>query len=270
MVYSGDSYSRTGFHYNLTGLNSKKNPSTKNPLGNPSWPGKTSTGGANWVGYFGTKFNSTLTLLWNYASSGCVIDRAVVPPRLPKYLTFVDQVGFFNASIANRPEYAPWTPENSAVGIWFGINELGRTKYFPARNLTEVIPRMIESLGAQAQILHGIGLRNFAFLEIPPLGLVPGVRVLRDLDELKTGLYVSTFNYHLRKMVKSFDETNSDTKVSLIPVEDIFWDAVMRPEVYGAANSTCWSRQGRDCLWWDGFHPAQAIHSAIAHRVAEA
>jgi hypothetical protein len=151
----------------LTGPNSDENPSTKNPLGNPAWPGQTSTGGSNWVGYLGAKYNSTLTLLWNYAGSGCVIDRTIIPPRLPEYLSFSEQVDSFNASIGHRPDYAPWTPENSAVGIWFGVNELGRTKYFPAQNLTQVIPCMIKSLGAQAQILHDIGLRNFAFFEVP-------------------------------------------------------------------------------------------------------
>jgi phospholipase/lecithinase/hemolysin len=120
------------------------------------------------------------------------------------------------------------------------------------------------------------------------LELVPGIRVLHQIDEMETGLYVSIFNYHLQKMAKRFRETNPHTKVSLITVEDIFWDAVMRPEDYGAADSTCWSHEGQNCvspiacihplrrsneflkLWWDGFHPARAIHRVIGHRAAEA
>jgi hypothetical protein len=40
---SGDSYSSTG--YDVTG----KYPSESNPLGNPPYPGWTTSGGPNWV-----------------------------------------------------------------------------------------------------------------------------------------------------------------------------------------------------------------------------
>ncbi|KAI5467239.1 hypothetical protein BGZ63DRAFT_418959 [Mariannaea sp. PMI_226] len=267
-VVFGDSWSRTGFQHNLTGPSSDANPSASNPIGNPKWPGETSTGGKNWIGYMISEFNSTLTLAWNFASGGCVIDRNLVRPRLETFGSFGQQIQAFNETIAQKPEYAPWTADNALAAIWFGINDLGRSYAF--RNLTATVPRLVESLFDQAQTVYDLGLRQFMFLELAPFDLVPIFQLdVTNIDHTKARYFISTFNLHLRQQLDEFRDVNPDVRASLVLTSDIFWGAFMDPQAYGAPNTTCRNKNGMDCLWWDGAHPAQSIHKLIGERAAK-
>ena len=53
---SGDSYSQTGFDITST------KPSFSKPLGNPTYPSWTTSGGPNWIGYLIENYNMTLTV----------------------------------------------------------------------------------------------------------------------------------------------------------------------------------------------------------------
>lgn len=61
----GDSYTATGF--SATG----SQPSSGNPLGNPSFPGNTACGNGiiNWVGYLANTYNTVLLSVYNHAVS---------------------------------------------------------------------------------------------------------------------------------------------------------------------------------------------------------
>lgn len=161
---SGDSWSTTQFEPNITGPGSEFNPSAKNPIGNPEWPGRTTTHGRNWLGYMASEFNSSLTLVWNYAAGGSVINPAIVTPRLPTHSTLVKQVNWVNTTIGHRPDYAPWNSENTVAAVWFGLNDMTRSREFT--NLTTVIPILVQGMFEQAQRLHTLGVRNFLFFEL--------------------------------------------------------------------------------------------------------
>jgi hypothetical protein len=164
IINFGDSYSRTGFKWKKAGKGSEINPSAKNPLGNP-FPGITSAGGINWLGYMAARYNKTMTLVWNYSRSGAVTDRNITPINETKYTDFAEQIQQFNLTIGQRPDYAPWTAENAVAGIWFGVNDLGNARGW--NNLSTIPPMVAESLVNQAQVLHTMGLRNFLFIEMP-------------------------------------------------------------------------------------------------------
>jgi hypothetical protein len=65
---SGDSYTETGFLINNTA------PAPGNPLGNPAYPGKTATGGPNWIDAATVTYNHSLVLTYNFAYSGATIN----------------------------------------------------------------------------------------------------------------------------------------------------------------------------------------------------
>ncbi|KAG6893700.1 hypothetical protein C0995_016339, partial [Termitomyces sp. Mi166 len=81
----GDSYTQTGFDPTLT------LPTIGNPLGNPTYPGYTATGGENWVDYVTTEFNNSLLFTYNYAYGGATIDATLVAPYTPTVLSLTDQ-----------------------------------------------------------------------------------------------------------------------------------------------------------------------------------
>ncbi|KAH6888448.1 hypothetical protein B0T10DRAFT_606838 [Thelonectria olida] len=273
VINFGDSYSRTGFNWTLTGRGSKANPSAENPIGTPEWPGDTSTGGINWLGYMASHFNKTTTLVWNYASSGAVVDRTVVPPRRPIFIDFAEQVRQFKASIGQRPDYAPWTPDNAVAGIWLGLNDFGES--FRWDNLSTITSLLSERLIGQSQVLYDIGLRNFLFIEIPALDLLPMYEKWRlDPSDKRPEIaryYSNSFNTHLQRRVDKFRAANPDARATLIQASDIYWDAYRNPQALHAINNTCIDHEkGEKCLWYDGFHPATRIHKMVAARCAEA
>jgi hypothetical protein len=65
---SGDSYTQTGF--DITGTQ----PAIGNPLGNPTYPGYTATGGANWIDAATVTYNHSIVLTYNFAYGGATID----------------------------------------------------------------------------------------------------------------------------------------------------------------------------------------------------
>lgn len=101
-------------------------PDVGNPMGNPSYPGTTSTGGPNWVGILTTALNSSLVLTYSYAYPGAIIDPAIFEPGLPGLLPLIDPIdGQFLAEggAGSKPSTSPWTSENSLFSVWIGLNE---------------------------------------------------------------------------------------------------------------------------------------------------
>jgi hypothetical protein len=140
-------------------------PSAKNPIGNPPLPGSTSSGGNNYISYMATELNTTLTLAYNFARSGAVVDSGIIPTRKNTTFTFGHQIIHFNDTIGHRPHYAAWTAENTVVTIWFGLNDIPRSALVNAQDkkLEAANRRMLEL----TEILYDIGIRNFVFIEVP-------------------------------------------------------------------------------------------------------
>ncbi|KAF6752242.1 hypothetical protein DFP72DRAFT_1171768 [Ephemerocybe angulata] len=105
----GDSYTQTGF--DPTGVL----PSVGNPLGNPPYPGWTSTGGENWVDYVATKYNKSVLLTYNYAYGGAVINETLVTPWQPGLKHLTDQVAQFLEGAGPKKGGEKWTGANSAT-----------------------------------------------------------------------------------------------------------------------------------------------------------
>jgi len=109
LVVFGDSYSTTGFNITLT------QPSISNPLGNPEYPGYTSSNGPNWVDFLTTEYNESLIQTLNLAYGGATVDSDLVAPYLPTVLSMEDQVvQEFMPFYANQTnDLFPWTSETT-------------------------------------------------------------------------------------------------------------------------------------------------------------
>jgi hypothetical protein len=112
---SGDSYSQTGFDPTLS------LPSSSNPLGNPTFPGYTTSGGPNWIGYYITQYNSSPVYSYNFASGGATTDAKLVTPVASTVLSFVDQVNLYLKS-SKTAGFTKWNAANSILAVWIGVN----------------------------------------------------------------------------------------------------------------------------------------------------
>ena len=118
MIASGDSYTSTGFNISDT------QPDEINPLGNPAFPGLTSSNGPNYVDFLTETYNQSFIETYNFGFGGATIDNNIIMPAYGlEVKSFVDQV-----SQEFQPRYvgsntAPWTPDDTLFTVFFGIND---------------------------------------------------------------------------------------------------------------------------------------------------
>jgi phospholipase/lecithinase/hemolysin len=163
LVTFGDSYSQTGFE-----VGSSK-PSSANPLGNPAYPGYTTSGGPNWIGYLVREYNASAVYSFNFAYGGATVNASLVKPYQPTVKSLIDQVKQFSDSIASKPSYAPWTAATSLFGIWMGVNDVGNS--YGNANVTDLHEKIMEDYFEQVEVLFKAGARNFAFLNVPRMSI---------------------------------------------------------------------------------------------------
>jgi len=164
LVTFGDSYSQTGF--DVAG----SKPSSANPLGNPAYPGYTSSGGPNWIGYLIKEYNAGSLYSYNFAYGGATVNASLVTPYQPTVKSLIDQVEQFSNSIATKPSYAPWTATNSLFAIWMGVNDVGNS--YGKENVSELHSKIMQDYFEEAEILYNAGARNFAFLNVPRMPIM--------------------------------------------------------------------------------------------------
>ena len=120
---SGDSYTATGFN-TTTG----PQPNLGSPLGNPPYPGYTSSNGPNWVGFLSTTYNESFILTYNFACDGATMDSRLVPPYLPTVVSMKQQVqNDFLPTYGNQPSFTPWASDDSLFAFFIGINDIGNS-----------------------------------------------------------------------------------------------------------------------------------------------
>ncbi|KAI9846565.1 MAG: hypothetical protein M1837_003806 [Sclerophora amabilis] len=114
----GASFTTTGFSLN------RPWPSEQNVIGNPAWPGRTTSNGPVWPNYLATNHNSTLTYLFNFAESGAVTDKQLTRPGNAR--SFEEQIEHLfipNFVGEGRKPEAEWDPLTTSFGVFVGLNE---------------------------------------------------------------------------------------------------------------------------------------------------
>lgn len=143
----GDSYTATEFSL------SREPPSQSNPLGNPEFPGHTTSGGPNWLGWL-LQESPENTLSYNFAIKGRT------------FHDFPSQASTF-LSMASRSSkhYVPWRGINKHIFVvWFGVNDMN--SFFTSPSY-DVVNRRLEQCFNVVDRLRNAGAENFLFLGIP-------------------------------------------------------------------------------------------------------
>ncbi|KAG6886667.1 hypothetical protein C0992_002885 [Termitomyces sp. T32_za158] len=216
----GDSYTQTGFDPTLT------LPSIGNPLGNPPYPGWTSSGGENWVDYVTTKYNNSVLLTYNYAYGGATIDSTLVAPYTPTVLSVTDQVDQFLSGVGTKPAEARWTSANSLFSIWIGINDLGNSYY----------------LGGDRDAFSDT-LLNALFVLVQKLMTAQGTDATSLLDSV-----IRDFNAKLLTKATQLEANDTDVTIYIWDSHALFSTILDSPTAYGFVdNSTIGSSS--DAFW---------------------
>lgn len=83
---------------------------------------------------------------------------------------------------------------------------------------------------------------------------------------------LDTYNAALVSNLAEFKANNTDiTLGQIFNTTSYFWEVLDDPTSYGLESDiTCANADGTTCVWYDDYHPGQAIHKLVAKGFMEA
>lgn len=159
ILRSGDSYTATGFSF------SGSLPSLANPIGNPAFPAESSSGGAGWISDLTGTYNRSLTLSYDLAVSGAVVDKSLINPSTAATVDLVGQTTIWDDNAKHHQHTGSWTADNSLCVIWFGVNDIEQG--YTTSDPDSLYEKDMSAYFTHAIHLYDSGLKNFAFLGVP-------------------------------------------------------------------------------------------------------
>lgn len=282
MVVFGDSMTSTRFNFR------KEQPSEINPLGNPEYPGNTSSIGPNWVGYLTTTYNSTFLKTLNLADGGATVDGDIVEQIYGSIKSFKRQIEewWFRHYVPPRSAFN-WKKNDTLFAAYFGSNDVSRA-YLKSWNAA--LEADINEYGALLDVLYQRGARNFLVLNILPFERSPmlegsDAKAKKELGEMVTG-----WNGNITRMVSQFRDTHSEATVFLFDTYDLFHQILDDPCSYEPTCSLqvtstyceAYMYEQEDqylfdsgCrypvnqyFWLNSMHPSWKVHDATAQAIA--
>ncbi|KAF2733422.1 hypothetical protein EJ04DRAFT_495218 [Polyplosphaeria fusca] len=279
----GDSYTQTGF--NITGTQ----PSPSNPMGNPPYPGWTSSNGPNWVDFLTFTYNESLIQTYNLAYGGATVDSALVAPYKPTVLSMKNQIeDQFLPTYGAHSASTPWTSKNSLFAFWIGINDVGNSWWLKNSTLIDAIFAEYSSLLDQ---LYLTGARNYLFLTVPPVNLAPLTLQNGNYSIENEGLAIEDWNGRVKKMSEEFGARHNESTTFVHDTWSVFSKALKDPKAFSQTseikNTTSWCKAyengtptwytlDESCkypvnewFWLNNLHPTFPINNATAASIVE-
>lgn len=255
-------------------------------------------GGMTWVGHLATEHNTSLTLAYDFAVAGATVDNSIVAAFSSSVPSVVEQVTTWTKNVAPKPTYAPWTADDALFAVWIGVNDVGNSYTKAVAAEATLVNKDLDQYFAQLALLYKAGARHFALLTIPrklSLSLPPPMctagqnplletlttnraRVATQKTPFMKGqagvanlvTAITDWNGQLATRVTAFTAANAEANVTLVDTQAPWNKVIASPTDYGATDATCVNANGKSCLWFNTYHPAQAIHKVVAQTVADA
>ncbi|KAF9880432.1 cellulose-binding gdsl lipase acylhydrolase [Colletotrichum karsti] len=276
----GDSYTRTAF------VVDRAQPSESNPFGNPTYPGPTSSNGENWIQYLTTKYNESLLLTYNFATSGATVNTSLVSSSVDVVTQVEDKFLPYYSG-----DYQTWDPTTTLFGFWIGINDVGKS--YTSENSTDLHPLIFDEYKGLLEKLYDAGARNYLFLNVPPLERMPRTTQSSAADTripLEKAA-VEDWNGRVSDLAGDLRKTHEDATVFLYDTYGLFDRVIDTPDrytetaVYKNTTTYCSAYQNgtpepdtkwdnctyaaNEYMWINSLHPTDPVHSLLAKNVAK-
>jgi phospholipase/lecithinase/hemolysin len=218
-----------------------------------------------WITYLLHPSSASTLLNYNFASGGATTDASLVKPYQSTVLSLIDQVSLFTKDLSPLPTNS-LTASNTLIGIWIGVNDVGNA--WSNASWPTLSQKIIDQYFTQVQELYASGAQNFLFLTVPPIQKTPAVMAQPNSTQSAEGAAVGDYNKLLVKAVDDFKAKNEGVTTWVYDTGEAFNTAIASPETYGAKDASCYNGDGTSCLWFNDYHPGQAIHKLVAAGVA--
>lgn len=200
-------------------------------MGNPAYPGWTSSNGPNWVDFLTYNYNASYLQTYNMAYGGATVDSALVAPYKPTVLSLKNQVqDLYLPTYGSTNRSVPWTSSSSLFAFFIGINDVGNSWGLNNATLYDAIFKEYESLLTQ---VYATGARNFLFLSVPPVNLAPLTLVQGDSSIKKEGLAILDWNKRVTALAAKFKTGKKESVTTFVhDTYKVFNDVLKNPAVY--------------------------------------
>ncbi|KXT02390.1 hypothetical protein AC578_172 [Pseudocercospora eumusae] len=284
MIVFGDSYTATGFNL------SAAQPSVDNPLGNPAFPGYTSSNGPNWVDYLTLNYNATFLQTVNLAYGGATVDSALVPPYLPTVLSVKQQIqDEYQKTYASHPATFQWKANTTLFASFIGINDVGNA--YAWSNSSQVFPKIWSTYTSLIEELYTSGARNFLFINVPPVNRSPLTLAQSYQSQTQERNDIEAWNANLTSMVSDLQTKHRDVTTFTFDAYTLFGQVLDDPCSH---NTTCpykntthyceayengtpeWYTYNVTCglsvdkyFWLNSLHPTFRMHDLLAQKIGD-
>ncbi|KAF3932944.1 hypothetical protein ABW20_dc0101913 [Dactylellina cionopaga] len=253
----GDSYTATGF--SATG----NQPSPQNPLGNPNYPGQTTSNGPNWIDVVTVKYNRSTTLTYNFAVSGASIDNSLVGSSGIPSVT--DQVNTWTTRYSTKPATAPWQSGNAMFSCFIGINDIGSS--YSRSDINTFIDTLLTAEFKLIDKLYTAGGRNFLFFSIPPMERSPLISGNSGWATQEKAV-IATWNSKLQTYITNFKNAHSGSVTYLVDANAQFTMVLNNPTAYGLSTDIKSTGNNQQLFWADVYHPNTVMQDVLAKEVS--
>jgi phospholipase/lecithinase/hemolysin len=270
----GDSYTDSGF--NISG----PQPSPSQPFGNPSVgtspddllgnrdiTNKTSANGPLWTQYLTVIYNTTTTLLYDFAISGSSIPDGFSSQILNEY-----EPQYASQFSSNLTSYGSWNANNSIFASWIGINDINWCSALfssTPSDFSTCLPPRLDMYFSLMTSLYNTGARNFFFVNLPPLFRAPMVTQhgADIIENYRQG--VTLFNSQLLPAyVANFTASHEGVRSIVYDAYSLFSEILDRPHWYGFKDNTSYTcigcTNGTGDFWANNYHPTTQVHERLA------
>ena len=217
-------------------------PSPSNPLGNPPYPGYTSSNGPNWVDFLTVEYNASLLQTVNLAYGGATVDANLVAQYLPTVLDFNQQVNEeFIPYYAGSNRSVDWSSDDTLFAYFFGINDVGNS-YAPGKNTSALNAQIFAEYASLVDQTYQAGARSFLFLNVPPVNRSPLTIAEGVSAETAEFADIEAFNAGVTAIAANLSATYSDATVFEFDTNALFTDVLgdvdLYPQTSGYQNVT--------------------------------
>jgi phospholipase/lecithinase/hemolysin len=147
------------------------------------------------------------------AYGGATVDARIVKPYQPSVKSLIDQVDsqFIPIYGSETSKAALWTSSDSLFATFIGINDVGGSWWL--ENATEVQDQIFAQQDILLETLHSAGARNFLFLNVPPVNLVPLTTEKDEWSVETEGKVIGVWNDNVRAMSERFQFKHPEVKI---------------------------------------------------------
>ncbi|KAK6531999.1 hypothetical protein TWF694_003162 [Orbilia ellipsospora] len=253
----GNSYTATGFSASGT------QPTRQNPMGNPTYPGQTTSNGPNWIDVVTVKYNRSATFTYNLAVSGATIDNSLVAGIGVPSMT--DQVNTWTSAYSSKPASAPWTSTNTMFSAFIGINDIGGS--YSRSDITTFIDTLLTAEFNLIAKLYNAGGRNFLFFSIPPMERSPLISGNPSWATTEKSV-IATWNTKLQTYISNFKNSHTGVTTYFVDANAQFTMVLNNPTAYGLSSDVKSTGTNQQLFWADVYHPNTVMQGILGQEVA--